>query len=183
MGRSREFPRDIYKKASDVGILGTGYPEAYGGTPGDIFFQIAVWEELMRSGSGGFVASLGSLNIALPPIVRLGTEEQKKRYLPQVLAGEKIAALAITEPGGGSDVANLQTTAVRRRRPLCRQRQQGIYYQRLPGRSDHLRGPNRRRRRAWHQLTCHRIQNSGLFRIRKTEKNRVVVIGYGADLF
>jgi len=108
-----EFPRDIYKKASDVGILGTGYPEAYGGTPGDIFFQIAVWEELMRSGSGGLVASLGSLNIALPPIVRLGTEEQKKRFLPRVLAGEKIAALAITEPGGGSDVANLQTTAVR----------------------------------------------------------------------
>ena len=108
-----EFPRDIYKKASDVGILGTGYPEAYGGTPGDIFFQIAVWEELMRSGSGGFVAGLGSLNIALPPIVRMGTEEQKKRFLPQVLAGEKIAALAITEPGGGSDVANLQTTAVR----------------------------------------------------------------------
>ena len=108
-----EFPRNIYKKASDVGILGTGYPETYGGTPGDIFFQIAVWEELMRSGSGGFVASLGSLNIALPPIVRLGTEAQKKRFLPQVLAGEKIAALAITEPGGGSDVANLQTTAVR----------------------------------------------------------------------
>ena len=108
-----EFPRDIYKKASDVGILGTGYPEAYGGTPGDIFFQIAVWEELMRSGSGGFVASLGSLNIALPPIIRMGTEEQKKRFLPQILAGEKIAALAITEPGGGSDVANLQTTAVR----------------------------------------------------------------------
>ena len=108
-----EFPRSIYKKASDVGILGTGYPEAYGGTPGDIFFQIAVWEELMRSGSGGFVASLGSLNIALPPIVRMGTEEQKKRFLPQVLAGEKIAALAITEPGGGSDVANIQTTAVR----------------------------------------------------------------------
>lgn len=108
-----EFPREIYKKASDVGILGTGYPEAYGGNPGDIFFQIAVWEELMRAGSGGFVASLGSLNIALPPIVRMGTEEQKKRFLPQVLAGEKIAALAITEPGGGSDVANLQTTAIR----------------------------------------------------------------------
>jgi acyl-CoA dehydrogenase len=108
-----EFPRSIYKKASEVGILGTGYPEAYGGTPGDIFFQIAVWEELMRSGSGGFVASLGSLNIALPPIVRMGTEDQKNRFLPQVLAGEKIAALAVTEQGGGSDVANIRTTAVR----------------------------------------------------------------------
>lgn len=110
---SGKFPREIYKKAADVGILGTGYPEAYGGTPGDIFFTIVVAEELMRSGSGGFAAGLGSLNIALPPIVSLGTEKQKRRFLEPVLAGEKIAALGITEPGGGSDVANLQTAAVR----------------------------------------------------------------------
>jgi len=108
-----EFPRDLYKKAADVGILGTGYPEAYGGTPGDIFFSVVVAEELMGSGSGGLAAGLGSLNIALPPIVNLGTEEQKKRFIPPVLAGEKIAALGITEPGGGSDVANIQTTARR----------------------------------------------------------------------
>ena len=108
-----EFPREIYKKAADVGILGMGYPEAYGGTPGDVFFQIAVSEELMRSTSGGFCAGLGSLNIALPPILNLGTEEQKKKFVPPVLAGEKIAALGITEPGGGSDVANIQTTAER----------------------------------------------------------------------
>lgn len=107
------FPRDIYKKAAGVGILGMGYPEAYGGTPGDIFFRIAVIEELMRSGSGGFCAGLGSLNIALPPILALGTETQKQKFVAPVLAGEKIAALAITEPGCGSDVANLTTTAVR----------------------------------------------------------------------
>ena len=108
-----EFPREIYKKAADVGILGMGYPEAYGGTPGDVFFQIAVSEELMRSTSGGFCAGLGSLNIAIPPILNLGTEEQKNRFIPPVLAGEKIAALGITEPGGGSDVASIQTTAER----------------------------------------------------------------------
>ena len=108
-----EFPREIYKKAADVGILGMGYPEAYGGTPGDVFFQIAVSEELMRSTSGGFCAGLGSLNIAIPPILNLGTEEQKNKFIPPVLAGEKIAALGITEPGGGSDVANIQTTAER----------------------------------------------------------------------
>ena len=136
-----EFPRDIYKKASDIGILGTGYPDAYGGTPGDIFFQIAVWEELMRSGSGHYRA--------------------KRR-------------LGCSKPADHGDPGW---------RLLHRQRRQGIYYQRLPGRSDHLCSPNRRRRRAWHQLTCHRIQNSGLFRIRKIEKDRVVVIGYGADLF
>jgi acyl-CoA dehydrogenase len=108
-----EFPRALYKKAADIGILGMGYPEAYGGIPGDIFFKIAAAEELMRSGSGGLAAGLGSLNIALPPILSAGTEAQKMRFVKPVLAGEKIAALAITEPGGGSDVANLQTTAVR----------------------------------------------------------------------
>lgn len=108
-----EFPREIYKKAADVGILGMGFPEAYGGTPGDIFFQVAVSEELMRSGSGGFCAGLGSLNIAIPPILNLGTEAQKNKFIPPVLAGEKIAALGITEPDGGSDVANIQTTADR----------------------------------------------------------------------
>jgi len=108
-----EFPLEIYKKAADVGILGMGYPEAYGGTPGDVFFQIAVSEELMRSTSGGFCAGLGSLNIALPPVLNMGTEDQKKKFVPPVLSGEKIAALGITEPGGGSDVASIQTTADR----------------------------------------------------------------------
>ena len=108
-----EFPRELYKKAGDVGLLGIGYPEELGGTPGDIFFQIAAWEEIMRCGSGGVAAGVGSLNIALPPIIRHGTEEQKERYVKPVLWGEKIAALAITEPGGGSDVAGLQTTAER----------------------------------------------------------------------
>ena len=106
------FPRQLYQQAAEVGILGLGYPEELGGTPGDLFAQIAVWEELMRPGSGGLSASLGSLHIALPPILALGTEEQKQKFIPPVLRGEKIAALAITEPSGGSDVANLQTTAV-----------------------------------------------------------------------
>ncbi len=108
-----EFPRELYKKAAEVDLLGIGYPEEVGGTPGDIFFKVAASEELMRSGSGGLVAGLGSLDIAIPPIVRHGTEDQKERLVKPVLAGDKIAALAITEPGGGSDVANLQTTAVK----------------------------------------------------------------------
>jgi acyl-CoA dehydrogenase len=108
-----EFPREIYKIAGDMGLLGIGFPEEYGGTPGDVFFGIAASEELMRSTSGGFCAGIGSLNIALPPILNLGSEELKQKYIPPVLAGDKIAALAITEPGGGSDVANLKTTAVR----------------------------------------------------------------------
>ena len=108
-----EFPRELYKKAADLDILGIGYPEEVGGTPGDIFFKVAVSEELMRSGSGGLVAGLGSLDIAIPPIIRHGSADQKERFVKPVIAGDKIAALAVTEPGGGSDVANLKTTAVR----------------------------------------------------------------------
>ncbi len=107
------FPREMYKKAGDLGILGIGYPEEYGGVPADVFYRVAVTEELMRSGSGGFCAGLGSLNIAIPPILSMGNDAQKRRFVPPVLDGDKVAALAITEPGGGSDVAALQTTAVK----------------------------------------------------------------------
>ena len=108
-----EFSLGLYKKAANVDILGIGYPEEVGGTPGDIFFKVAASEELMRSGSGGLVAGLGSLDIAIPPIIRHGTADLKERFVKPVIAGDKIAALAITEPGGGSDVANLKTTAVK----------------------------------------------------------------------
>ncbi|KIK87617.1 acyl-CoA dehydrogenase family protein [Pseudomonas sp. W15Feb9B] len=108
------FPRELYLKAGAAGILGIGYPEALGGShEGDLFAKVAASEELMRCGSGGLVAGLGSLDIGLPPIVKWARPEVRERVVPQVLSGEKISALAITEPGGGSDVANLQTRAVR----------------------------------------------------------------------
>ena len=107
------FPRELYDEAGRAGVLALGYPEALGGIgEGDVFMKIAASEELMRSGSGGLVASLGSLDIGLPPIVKWGSDELKNRVVPPVLRGEKIAALAITEPNGGSDVANIKTRAV-----------------------------------------------------------------------
>jgi acyl-CoA dehydrogenase len=108
-----EFPKSLYTKAGDAGILGIGYPEDYGGAGGDLFCKIASSEELMRCGSGGVAAGLGSLDIALPPILSLGTEEQKSRFVPPVLRGERIAALGITEPNAGSDVASIRTRAVK----------------------------------------------------------------------
>ncbi|VVQ12176.1 Acyl-CoA dehydrogenase [Pseudomonas fluorescens] len=111
---AESFPRELYLKAGAAGILGIGYPEALGGShAGDLFAKVAASEELMRCGSGGLVAGLGSLDIGLPPIVKWARPEVRERVVPQVLSGEKISALAITEPGGGSDVANLQTRAVR----------------------------------------------------------------------
>jgi len=107
------FPRELYRKAAAVGLIGMGYPEELGGTPADVFFGIAAAEEVARAGCGGVQASLGSHGIALPPIVAHGSDALKHRVVPPVLTGDKIAALCITEPGGGSDVAALRTTAVR----------------------------------------------------------------------
>ncbi|AWY43643.1 acyl-CoA dehydrogenase [Pseudomonas putida] len=111
---AESFPRELYLKAGAAGILGIGYPERFGGShEGDLFAKVAASEELMRCGSGGLVAGLGSLDIGLPPILKWARPEVRDRVVPQVLSGERISALAVTEPGGGSDVANLQTRAVR----------------------------------------------------------------------
>jgi acyl-CoA dehydrogenase len=107
------FPRDLYRKAAAAGLFGAGYPEEYGGTPADYFFRIVSAEEFARAGVGGLSASLFSHTIGAPPIAAVGSAELKRRVLPAILAGDKISALAITEPDGGSDVASLRTKAVR----------------------------------------------------------------------
>lgn len=107
------FPRGLYKKAADFGLLGLGFPEEYGGIKADEFYGIIAAQELARAGAGGVSASLMSHGIGAPPIVRAGSPELKARVLPEILSGDKISALAITEPGGGSDVAALKTTAKR----------------------------------------------------------------------
>lgn len=109
-----EFPRSLYRRAGDLGLLGLGYPEAYGGTPAPYALRLSLWQALCRhGGSGGVLASLLSHNIGLPPILHHGSEALREQVIPPVLRGEQIAALAITEPGGGSDVAALRTTARR----------------------------------------------------------------------
>ncbi|HOY34106.1 MAG TPA: acyl-CoA dehydrogenase family protein [Piscinibacter sp.] len=107
------FPRSLYRRAAEMGLLGLGYPESLGGTPADGWYRLVATEEIARAGSGGLMASLFSHSIGLPPIVAHGSQALQRRIVPEVLAGEKIAALAITEPGGGSDVARLCTKARR----------------------------------------------------------------------
>jgi acyl-CoA dehydrogenase len=109
--RGEYFPRELYKKAADIGLLAIGYPEAYGGIEADNLYRLIVSEEVAKAGSGGVLASLFSHTIGLPPVVALGSHTLKQRIVPEVLSGHKIAALAITEPGGGSDVAAIRTTA------------------------------------------------------------------------
>jgi acyl-CoA dehydrogenase len=112
---AREFPRELYRRAGELGFLGLKYPVELGGQGGDCVHD-AVWaEELAAAGaSGGVGAGLGAQTaIATPPIFRFGTPEQHERFLRPAIAGEKVGALGITEPGAGSDVASIRTTARR----------------------------------------------------------------------
>ena len=111
---AEEFPRELYRTIAAAGLTGISYPEDVGGSGGDLTHVLAVSEELVLAGTSvGAVVGLGSHGIAAPPIVRFGTDEQKRRFVAPVLRGEQVCALAITEPGGGSDVAGLTTRAVR----------------------------------------------------------------------
>ena len=110
-----EIPAALWPKAAAVGLLGLGYPEEYGGTSEgiDSWYHWIVAEELARFAVGGVNASLMVHGIGLPPVINWGSEAMKQAVAPPVLAGKKHIALGITEPGGGSDVAALATTAVR----------------------------------------------------------------------
>jgi acyl-CoA dehydrogenase len=111
--RAGELPRSLHERAAAAGLLGVGFPEEVGGGGGDILDTIVVTEEvLLAGGSGGLVASLFTHGIALPHIVAAGDPGQVDRFVRPVLAGRAIAALAITEPDGGSDVAAIRTRAV-----------------------------------------------------------------------
>ncbi len=111
--RAREFPRELYLRAGELGFLGLKYPEELGGQGGDCVHD-AIWaEELAAAGaSGGVGAGLGAhTGIATPPVFNFGTPDQHERFLRPAIRGERIAALGITEPGAGSDVASIRTQA------------------------------------------------------------------------
>jgi acyl-CoA dehydrogenase len=112
--RARWFPDAVFARCAQQGLLGLKYPEELGGQGGDYLHEAVFAEELAHCGSGGVAAGIGAhVNIATPPIAKFGTEGQKDRYLRGAIAGEQIAALAITEPDAGSDVAGLKTHAAR----------------------------------------------------------------------
>ncbi|MCR2747224.1 acyl-CoA dehydrogenase family protein [Limnobacter parvus] len=106
-----EFPRELYKQAGDLGLLGLGYPEEVGGFECTLADRLKLSNLVCSAGSGGLLAGLFSHNIGLPPLLNHGSEELIQMIAPAVLKGEAISALAITEPSGGSDVANLKTKA------------------------------------------------------------------------
>ena len=112
--REGHFPDWVFKRMGDLGLLGLRYPPEYGGQGGDWGHAIVLAEELARAGSAGVgMAVAVQTEMATPPIARFGTEDQKRRYLAPAIRGEKVFCLAITEPGAGSDVAGIETTAAR----------------------------------------------------------------------
>lgn len=112
--RAYEIPRELHKRAGALGLLGIQFPEAVGGAGGDGIDAAIVCEEMHQAGaSGGLFASLFTCGISVPHIIASGNAEHIERWARPTLAGEKIGSLAITEPGGGSDVGHLTTSAVR----------------------------------------------------------------------
>ncbi len=109
-----EVPRDVHAKAASAGLLGVAFPSEVGGQGGDLIDGSTVTESLIQAGgSSGLIAALFTHGIALPHIVASGNADLIDRYVRPTLTGEMIGSLGITEPGGGSDVANIRTKAVR----------------------------------------------------------------------
>ena len=111
---ARKIPRELFRRMGELGLLGVEYPAEHGGAEADFWMSVVLAEELARCRSGGVAFSvIVHTDMSSPWLARLGTVEQKSRYLPGVISGETVCALAITEPGAGSDMAALATRARR----------------------------------------------------------------------
>src|SRR5918994_2748769 len=108
------FPDSVFRRMGELGFLGLSYPEEYGGQGGDYYCNLVLAEEMTHSNCGGLAMGVAvHTDMATPPVLKFGTEEQKQRYLVPAIKGEMISSLGITEPGAGSDVAGIRTTAKR----------------------------------------------------------------------
>ncbi|MGF7028780.1 acyl-CoA dehydrogenase family protein [Sphingobacterium sp. HSC-15S19] len=109
-----EIDRNVWKKMGDMGLMGLNYPEVYGGLELEFYYSLILCEELSYCFSGGFtISALVIQFMSAPYLLKYGSEDLKIRYLKPVIAGDMVSAVAITEPGAGSDVKQIKTTAVR----------------------------------------------------------------------
>lgn len=108
----RQIPREVWKKMGDMGFLGLAYPEEYGGSDLDFFYDVIFCEEIAKVFSGGFAITQAVVQyMSGPYIMKYGSPELKQKYLPGIISGEKISCIGISEPTAGSDVMNIKTTA------------------------------------------------------------------------
>ncbi len=108
------FPMDLFREMGRLGYLGVGYPEQWGGSGGDMVMRCLLIEEIGRVNAGIAAALLAHVGLGTIPILRFGTDEQKRRYLVPALRGEKLASFGLSEPNSGSDAASVRTTAEKR---------------------------------------------------------------------
>ncbi len=110
----KTFPDSIFLRFGELGFLGIRYPLEYGGQGGDYFSAVVLSEEMAKAGCGGLGMAVSvQTEMATPPVFKFGSEEQKRRWLVPAIRGEQIAAIAMTEPDAGSDLAGITTTAIR----------------------------------------------------------------------
>jgi acyl-CoA dehydrogenase len=111
---AQQFPRELFARCGALDLLGLKYPAAYGGSDAGVVYEAVLFEELARCGSGGVAAGIGAhVAIATPPLFQFGTDTQRQRWLAPAITGSLVAALGLTEPAGGSDIAHVETTARR----------------------------------------------------------------------
>ena len=111
--RDDEFPRDLFSKASEIGLTGMLIPEEYGGIGTDAISACIILEEVSKESASFALSLLAHSILCAHNIAVNGNEEQKQKYLPRLASGEIIGAMAITEPGAGSDAAGIITRAQR----------------------------------------------------------------------
>ncbi|MCB0503700.1 MAG: acyl-CoA dehydrogenase family protein [Bacteroidetes bacterium] len=112
--KEKKIPKELLKKLGEQGYLGINHAEAYGGTAADFFYSVTYLEELCKCGFGGVTAMISVHQfMATNHLAEAGSDALKKKYLTRAIQGEMLAAIAVTEPGGGSDVSAMLTTAVK----------------------------------------------------------------------
>src|SRR3990172_5413281 len=111
---AERFPLELFRQLGRLGYLGVGYPEEYGGSGGDMLMRCRLIEEIGRVNCGFAAALLGHVGLGCIPILKFGTEEQKRRYLVPAIKGEILGCFGLSEANSGSDAASIRTTAERR---------------------------------------------------------------------
>ena len=177
---ARWFPDSVFTRMAELGLLGLKYPKEYGGRGGGYVEDAVLTQELSRCGSGGLAAGIGAhIGIATPPMWKFGTEDQKQRFLAPAIRGERIAALGITEPGAGSDVAGLRTLRAQGRRRLRRERRQDLHHQRRArGLRGHRGQDDRGGRPSRHLLPRDREGHGGLLGGGQAREARLARLGH-----